>query len=62
MSGLLLLATIIGVVWLAIWSIADPDKPSRRWSPFDMRDDTASPPEPRGRKWQPARRVRRSDP
>ncbi|MCA7121179.1 MAG: hypothetical protein LGL72_17690 [Acidibrevibacterium sp.] len=47
MDTLYFLSCIGGIFWLALWSIRDPQRRSRFWWPFDMKDDdAASPPAP----------------
>jgi|GEM_PF-2894710 hypothetical protein len=41
MQGLYYLAMLIGVVWLAVWSILPPEQRQRGWWPFDMGADGA---------------------
>ncbi len=61
MDTLYFLLCIVGIFWLALWSIRDPSRRSRLWWPFDMKDDATMPPEPPaarrpGRQVSPARR------
>jgi hypothetical protein len=41
MQGLYYLAMLIGVVWLAVWSVLPPEQRRWGWWPFDMRADAA---------------------
>ena len=41
MSGIYYLAMLIGVLWLAVWSILPPELRRHAWWPFDMRGDAA---------------------
>ena len=41
MSGLYYLAMLIGVMWLAVWSILPAELRRHAWWPFDMRGDAA---------------------
>lgn len=38
MQSLYYLAMLIGVAWLAVWSILPPERRGIGWWPFDMRD------------------------
>lgn len=44
MDTLYFLLCIVGIFWLALWSIRDPSRRSRLWWPFAMKDDAAAPP------------------
>lgn len=48
MNSLYYLAMLIGVGWLAVWSILPPDQHGKGWWPFDMRDDMSAPGEASG--------------
>lgn len=39
MQGVYYLAMLIGIVWLAVWSVLPPEQRRRGWWPFDMRAD-----------------------
>jgi hypothetical protein len=66
MDGLYYLAMLIGIAWLAIWSIAPEDLQARFWWPFDRieRDPSGAekpppaPPAPRRGTRAPAREAR----
>jgi hypothetical protein len=38
-NSLYYLAMLIGIGWLAVWSILPPEQHGRGWWPFDMRSD-----------------------
>lgn len=39
MSGLVLLAAMLAMPYLALWIWLDPSKPQKYWFPFTMRED-----------------------
>lgn len=43
MNSLYYLAMLIGIGWLAVWSILPPQQHGKGWWPFDMRDDMPAP-------------------
>lgn len=40
MDALYFLAMLIGIAWLAVWSILPLSRRARMWSPFDMRTES----------------------
>lgn len=62
MDTLYFLLCIVGIFWLALWSIRDPSRRSRLWWPFAMKDDAAMPPEPQSAPPGPPRPGRRQVP
>lgn len=67
MDAIYYLTMLIGIAWLAVWSVLPEESPLQRWWwPFDMTTPETRPPEettgPRrhgraaGNRWRPARR------
>jgi hypothetical protein len=52
MSGLVLLAAMLAMPYLALWIWLDPSKPQKYWFPFTMRETGTAPDRAEERRWK----------